>query len=60
LQNIEIQTIKKLLAFLCGSQENTAVAFSLIFFLISAFVSLGGAFVKVDLKNQSAQKSYGG
>lgn len=32
-----------------GIEETAAVAFSLIFFLISAAVSLAGAFVKIDL-----------
>ncbi len=32
-----------------GIEETSAVAFSLMFFLISATASLGGAFVKVDL-----------
>lgn len=36
-----------------GIGEAAAVAFSLIFFLISAGVSLAGAFVKVDLANKS-------
>ena len=36
-----------------GIQETAAVAFSLIFFLISAGVSLVGAFVKVDLSRKS-------
>jgi len=31
-----------------GIEEATAVAFSLIFFLISALVSLCGAFIKID------------
>ncbi len=33
-----------------GIEKNTAVAFSLIFFLISAFVSLTGTIVRVDLE----------
>jgi glycosyltransferase 2 family protein len=33
-----------------GIEETAAVAFSLMFFLISAAVSLGGAFIKVDLE----------
>jgi len=33
-----------------GIQETAAVAFSLIFFLITALVSLAGAFVKVELE----------
>jgi glycosyltransferase 2 family protein len=36
-----------------GIEETAAVAFSLLFFLISAAVSLGGAFIKVDLANKS-------
>ena len=36
-----------------GIEETAAVAFSLIFFLISAAVSLAGAFVKVDLVKKS-------
>jgi uncharacterized membrane protein YbhN (UPF0104 family) len=36
-----------------GIEETAAVAFSLIFFLISAAVSLVGAFVKVDLVKKS-------
>ncbi|MFN3998704.1 YbhN family protein [Algoriphagus sp.] len=36
-----------------GIEETAAVAFSLLFFLISAAVSLGGAFVKVDLTKKS-------
>jgi uncharacterized membrane protein YbhN (UPF0104 family) len=32
-----------------GIEETAAVAFSLLFFLISAAISLGGAFIKVDL-----------
>ncbi len=40
-----------------GIDKNTAVAFSLMFFLISALVSLGGAFVKVDLKQSQIKKS---
>lgn len=36
-----------------GIEETAAVAFSLLFFLISAAVSLGGAFVKVDLAKKS-------
>ena len=35
-----------------GIEETAAVAFSLIFFLITATVSLMGAFVKVDLENR--------
>lgn len=35
-----------------GIEETAAVAFSLIFFLISAVVSLSGAFVKVDLEEE--------
>jgi uncharacterized membrane protein YbhN (UPF0104 family) len=36
-----------------GIEETAAVAFSLIFFLISAAVSFAGAFVKVDLDKKS-------
>lgn len=36
-----------------GIEETSAVAFSLIFFLISAGVSLVGAFVKIDLSKES-------
>jgi uncharacterized membrane protein YbhN (UPF0104 family) len=36
-----------------GIEETAAVAFSLIFFMISAAVSLGGAFVKFDLAKKS-------
>lgn len=36
-----------------GIEETAAVAFSLIFFLISAIVSLSGAFVKVNLTEKS-------
>ncbi len=36
-----------------GIEETAAVAFSLLFFLISAAVSLGGAFIKVELKGKS-------
>lgn len=36
-----------------GIEETAAVAFSLLFFLISAAVSLGGALVKVDLTKKS-------
>jgi uncharacterized protein (TIRG00374 family) len=36
-----------------GIDEAAAVAFSLLFFLISAAVSLVGAFVKVDLAENS-------
>jgi glycosyltransferase 2 family protein len=36
-----------------GIEETAAVAFSLMFFLISAAVSLGGALVKVDLTKKS-------
>lgn len=36
-----------------GIEETAAVAFSLLFFLISAAVSLVGSFVKVDLVNKS-------
>lgn len=35
-----------------GIEETAAVAFSLLFFLISAAVSLGGAFIKVELKEK--------
>jgi glycosyltransferase 2 family protein len=36
-----------------GIEETAAVAFSLLFFLVSAAVSLGGAFIKVDLAKKS-------
>ena len=36
-----------------GIEETASVAFSLLFFLISAAVSLGGAFIKVELKGKS-------
>ena len=36
-----------------GIEDTVAVAFSLIFFLISAAVSLGGAFIKVNLTEKS-------
>jgi glycosyltransferase 2 family protein len=36
-----------------GIEETAAVAFSLMFFLISAAVSLGGSFVKVDFAKKS-------
>lgn len=36
-----------------GIEETAAVAFSLLFFLISAAVSLGGAFLKVDFAEKS-------
>lgn len=36
-----------------GIEETAAVAFSLIFFLISAIVSLAGVFVKADLNDKS-------
>ena len=35
-----------------GIQETAAVAFSLIFFLISALVSLSGSWIKVDLEGK--------
>lgn len=36
-----------------GIEETASVAFSLIFFLISALVSLAGSFIKVDLAKKS-------
>lgn len=35
-----------------GIDKNAAVAFSLIFFLISAISSLFGAFLKIDFENE--------